>query len=113
MGNALLQQLGFAQLANRIPDPGSGGTIRPLGEQSLSVCVVSPAGSETRYLEDGAVAGQMILLINNTGNEVTVTDKASSANTVATLTGLESTLAVFTGLDADPWHAVQLKQSAT
>ena len=110
-GNSINHTIALGTASNVIPDPGSGGTINP---QDGSLVYVAPttAGAETRYLEDGTQVGQIVMVINNTGNTITLTDKASSANTVASIATLETALCVYTGLAADPWHAVILGQGA-
>lgn len=108
-----LQKIGLGQLASRGVDPGANGTY-VIGDLSLCVFPTTAASNnDERLLPPSSVVGQFVLIVNSGTNTIVVKDKADTVNTVATVDQNESALCVSTGIAAEPWQAVVLKQTAT
>lgn len=108
---SVLQTIGLEQLAQAISDPGSGGTI-DVGDKSLAVCCVDPAGAENRTLADATTPGQILIVCNiDSTNTATVTDSAAAA--AITVGPEETALCIYTAQASFPWVGVLLKGTAT
>lgn len=105
MSISVAQKIGLGLSANLLPDPGAGGTIR-VGDAGISVCVLT-VGSNSRIIADGGYAGQILVLVNNSGGtRTTIVDSATELN--LSIDQDEVALCVYTGLSTQPWAAVLL-----
>lgn len=109
MSISVAQKIGFGLSANLIPDPGNAGSIR-VGDAGISVCNLTVAAN-ARVLEDGGYAGQLLVLVNDSGGAITqITDSATAVS--LTLDATEAALCVYTGKSVNPWNVVIVKTGA-
>jgi hypothetical protein len=105
MSHSVLQDIGLGMLANVIPDPGAGGTVR-VGDAGISVCVISVA-SNARILANATTPGQILLLVNTSGGARSAITDSASALSLTISTGRVA-ICVYTGISTAPWVAVVL-----
>lgn len=103
-----LQKLGMAVGAAPMLDPGNAGSIVPVADSTLAVLTFTTTGATSRTLRRGGYRGQMVMMINRTGSDVTVADDGSSPLAL-TISDNETALCVYTGEDDVRWAAILFK----